>query len=612
MNKLLAMFKNRIAYRFFLIYFFAAAILTSVIIGFFYNRMNTTIIQDFVNYKNTEIDQISKSVDANLNSKSFQSTALIYDLDLLRPYLNYDRAFADYAHTEQEKQVNTLLNNLIITNYNNFDGIALFSMDGQLLTSACAYDLKIQERDIQQEPWFQNVINANGSAVLASSKYFLSPTQSSENEVIIIARTINDYANAHKPLGISVFYQQLSKFTKDVFTLSGRDIREGIFFITTPENALIYSDSDDDEMINDLINKTAGQINSGDTFSYNSETYSIVYNTSPIYQFSSAYLIPESVLLQKTQALRQMFIIIMVVVTAAGIVIALVISHISAAPIRHILTAARQVEQGNLDIQLNIRGNDEISQLGKNILVLVQQIKLLMASQYEHELYLKDIEFEALQAKINPHFLYNTLSVIAVLIETQDYPTARHMLENLSDIFRYCLNRGQNYATLYEEMSHVKKYLEIQKMRFKNNLQVHLEINYDINYCRLPRLTLQPIVENAIIHGFEPLNTCNILIFSQKAADTLFIYVQDNGSGMPENTIVHWNQQLNQRPGNLAKIPGNKSIGLYNVNARIKLMYGAAYGLYLMPSPTSGLTVRISIPAINIENPEEINVHTYC
>jgi len=596
-KKIFRKLKDKIAYKFFLTYFLAATVLLSVIIIYFYNRMYASIITDYLNYKQTEINQLSKGIDANIDSKSFQSTALIYNLDLLRPYLNYREEYADYTHLELERQVNNLLNNLIITNYNNFDGIAIFSMNGDLLARASANDYTIKEENIQSEIWFESVIDADGSAVLSVSNQFLVPTPANSNDIIVIARTINDYNNGHMPMGISIFYQRISKFTEDVFTVSGRNISEETFFMITPENSIVYADPYDEALMDQLVHQNIAKLTSGDIYTFDGASYYLIYSTSPIHNFFSGFLISKEVILQKTQPLTEMFLVIVTVMLIAGIIISYVISHIISAPIKQTLFAAGQVEQGNLDIHLNVRGNDEIAQIGKNILLLIHRMEVLMKNQYEQELYLKEIEFEALQSKINPHFLYNTLSMISLLVNKEDFNTANQMLLNLSDIFRYCLNRGKNTVPLFEEIAHTQKYLEIQQMRFNNKFHVYYDIDKCLEECALPRLTLQPIIENSIIHGFEALDGLGeIRIFTQTALDTLYIYIQDNGVGMDYKKLADLNELLSNPPGTISINKSNKSIGLNNVNARIKLLFGRQYGIRILANPSQGVTVRLSIP----------------
>jgi len=588
-------FKDKIAYKFFLTYFLAALVLLTFIIVYFYNRMYTSIITDYLDSKQIEISQISKGVDANIDSKNFQSTSLIYSLDLLRPYLSYQGEYPDYFFIEQEKQVKNLLSNLMITNYNHFDGVALFTMDGDLLISVSVNNDIIKKKNIQDEIWFENAVAADGSAILSASSQLLGKTVS--NDIIVIARTVNDYNNGHKPLGISVFYQRISKFTKDVFTVSGRNIAEAAFFIATPEKSIIYADPYDENFMTRLIDQDILLLRSGEVFTFDNESYYIIYSVSPVYKFISAFLIPEYVISQKTEALKQMFLVITILLFIAGIIISYVVSHIISAPIKHTLFAASQVEQDNLDIYLNIRGNDEIAQIGKNILYLVDKIKTLMTNQYEQELYLKDIEFEALQSKINPHFLYNTLLMISLLINKEDFNTAKHMLLNLSDIFRYCLSRGSHTVPLSEEISHARKYLEIQQMRFNHKIQIYYDVDSRLMNCSLPRLTLQPILENSILHGLEPSEgSGEIRIYAQTVLDKLYIYIQDNGIGMSDDKLVQLNAQLADSPSRTHTNPSGKSIGLYNVNARIKLLFGLQYGIHLLPGTPSGIIVRISIP----------------
>lgn len=219
--------------------------------------------------------------------------------------------------------------------------------------------------------------------------------------------------------------------------------------------------------------------------------------------------------------------------------------------------------------------------------LLSVQIEL---AEIEHQSQMRQqAELNALQAQINPHFLFNTLGTIRSYCRT-DPELARSLLGHLSDIFRRNLKSKGNFHSLREELDSITSYLEIEKVRFANRLQVNMEVDASLLECQLPILTLQPIVENAIHHGLFPkISDCVLTIRVKAAGDAVNIAIADNGVGISEQRLAEiWNRQT-------------EGIGLANVHQRLQSIYGQAYGLQIASKPGAGTTVSFAIPASTLE-----------
>ncbi|GAB7058082.1 MULTISPECIES: LytS/YhcK type 5TM receptor domain-containing protein [unclassified Paenibacillus] len=198
-------------------------------------------------------------------------------------------------------------------------------------------------------------------------------------------------------------------------------------------------------------------------------------------------------------------------------------------------------------------------------------------------------ELNALQAQIKPHFLFNTLSTIMSYCRTNP-ELARNLLGNLSDIFRRNLNNKNNFNSLKEELDGIKSYLEIEKVRFANRLQVIMEIDESLLNIQLPVLTLQPIIENSIHHGLFPkMNNCLLSINVCKKGNHVQIRVEDNGIGIHENRLA---EILNHQ---------TKGIGFSNIHRRLQSIYGKEYGLYIKSEPGAGTIVTFEIPMTGLK-----------
>lgn len=266
-------------------------------------------------------------------------------------------------------------------------------------------------------------------------------------------------------------------------------------------------------------------------------------------------------------------------------------------PIRELEKSVKKLEEGNLDADIYMGGSYEIQHLGKSVQDMKYRIKGLMQDIVtEHEEKRKS-EFDSLQAQINPHFLYNTLDIIVWQIENEKQSEAVHTVTALARFFRLSLGKGKNIVTVKAEIDHVKNYLMIQHMRFKNKFDYEFEIAEDVLELSSLKLMLQPMVENAIYHGMEFMDGDGLIkIKAWREADELYLSVTDNGLGMTEDKV----SLVLAGKSNSGNGRGS-GIGVKNVNERIKLYFGDDYGLKIDSEPDVGTTVIIHLPAKKYE-----------
>jgi len=266
-------------------------------------------------------------------------------------------------------------------------------------------------------------------------------------------------------------------------------------------------------------------------------------------------------------------------------------------PIRELEKSVKKLEEGNLDADIYMGGSYEIQHLGKSVQDMKYRIKGLMQDIVtEHEEKRKS-EFDSLQAQINPHFLYNTLDIIVWQIENEKQSEAVHTVTALARFFRLSLGKGKNIVTVKAEIEHVKNYLMIQHMRFKNKFDYEFDIAEDVLELSSLKLMLQPLVENAIYHGMEFMDGDGLIkIRAWREADELYLSVTDNGLGMTEDKV----SLVLEGKSNSGNGRGS-GIGVKNVNERIKLYFGEDYGLKIDSEPDVGTTIIIHLPAKKYE-----------
>lgn len=256
--------------------------------------------------------------------------------------------------------------------------------------------------------------------------------------------------------------------------------------------------------------------------------------------------------------------------------------------VEKVLKGARAIGAGQLDYQISEPGEDELGQIAQSVNQMGSYINTLIEDSYKKELARKNSELNLLQEQINPHFLYNALSSISSLAMCNRDRETSQAIVYLSEFYRISLNKGKQELTVREELKLLQSYLKIQKMRFGDFIAVEYELDETLLERRVVKLTLQPIVENAIHHGrTDDSDVFHILIrlFEEKGR-TVFEVI-DDGCGIEPEKLLLLQNSMNQSEG---------GYGLKNVNVRIKLQYGAEYGIYIESEPGFGTKVRIELP----------------
>ncbi|MFV0341657.1 MAG: sensor histidine kinase, partial [Anaerocolumna sp.] len=259
-------------------------------------------------------------------------------------------------------------------------------------------------------------------------------------------------------------------------------------------------------------------------------------------------------------------------------------------PIKELEKSVNQLEMGAHNIQIYEGGTYEIQHLGKSIKKMANQIRNLMKDMVEEHESKRKNELNTLQAQINPHFLYNTLDIIVWMIEDERQDEAVRVVTALARFFRISLSKGKTIITVADELEHVRNYLMIQKMRYKNRFQYQIIATPEVMDLATIKLVLQPLTENAIYHGMEFMDgEGEIIIKAYLEEDELYLSVSDNGLGMTPEMI----ERLLK--GDVSSKKGS-GIGVKNVNERICVYFGMEYGLRIDSTPDEGTTIIIHLP----------------
>jgi two-component system sensor histidine kinase YesM len=264
-------------------------------------------------------------------------------------------------------------------------------------------------------------------------------------------------------------------------------------------------------------------------------------------------------------------------------------------PFQEMIAVMKKVQHGDLRSRFVSRGEDEIAELGDALNTMVDQLGELIDREYKAVLSQRNAEYLALQSQIQPHFLYNTLNSFIALNREGERSALEKSIYALSSMLRYTL-RQDDWATLGEEFSFLQRYCDLQSIRFQERLTVNVSYPQELTEFRIPKLLLQPLVENAIIHGVEPVTRrCTVTVKAEFAHKMINITVTDDGAGF-----------------NVEEKSNNESIGLANVRERLRRVYPASV-FTIHSTVGAGTKILIEIPAPDLELAQEhIYESTYC
>lgn len=299
-------------------------------------------------------------------------------------------------------------------------------------------------------------------------------------------------------------------------------------------------------------------------------------------------------------------ILTLVIIVFCVLLTAIFISNSITKPVNELCGVTDQISKGDFSARADVQTEDEIAQLAGSVNHMSKQLEIMVNKMKEDERKMRYAELRLLQEQINPHFLYNTLDTIIWLIEGNLNEKAEDMVVSLSDFFRLVLSRGKEFISIQEEERHIRSYLEIQQVRYQDILEYEISIDPKLYQYKILKLTLQPIVENALYHGIKYKRAKGkILVTGTMADERIYLSVSDTGVGMEKEELNKLREEI-KRPCKETE----SGFGLANVNERIRMNFGMEYGMTIDSVKGEGTTVSLTIPAewIKKAGEEEGNV----
>ena len=307
--------------------------------------------------------------------------------------------------------------------------------------------------------------------------------------------------------------------------------------------------------------------------------------------FRTCYLFPTVSAQQEFWSMAGYVAILMTFCVLFSVPIAFAVSTQFTTPMKKLLKSMKSFQKGNFEEQVEVRTRDEFGSLAEGFNNMVHNIDSLVKKNYVLQIKEREAELTALQAQINPHFLYNTLEMIYWEAEENDQSAISEMVLSLSKLFRLSLNQGNTFTRVKNELELTQNYLKLQKMRFGDRLLYEIDADENTLNSMVPKLILQPFIENAVLHGFgNKTDTCKLSISVKKENGDISYQIYDNGTGMEQARVL----ELLERRSPVSQSGGGYAIP--NILDRLDLIYGKRYSFQIESAPGRGTQVVICLP----------------
>lgn len=463
-------------------------------------------------------------------------------------------------------------------------------VDDQLFYSGQDYYFSSLE-DLKGNMEFAPLFDGTDSYLWTPPRETLNPTNYQYETIIsyykpIISKYLNTQIGVQR---VSMEASEFSSVLEDALSVQG-----GLLYIINGNDQLIgASDLEQYRTMSgsEIARKTVENAGKWEVYGDQDTQYLCYSQAIENTDWMLVAMIPYEAIMQEENTVRGiLFSIAFLIIAICGVLIYF-FSRSFTRRLSILSNTMHEVEKGNLQVELKTQDSDEIGMLYQAFNYMLRNMNALVKEQYENGKAIKSAELKALQAQINPHFLYNTLDLINWEAMDHNAPEIAEISRALARYYKISLNRGEDLISLNEELRHVETYVQIQNYRFDNRISLHIDVPEELRGLKIQKIVLQPLVENAILHGMlmlEKGERGTVTITGWKQSGDLFLTVKDEGVGMPASQLRNI---LTDKP-----VVDRHGYGIRNIHKRLQLQYGEKYGLHFDSTPGKGTTVTIRIP----------------
>ena len=465
------------------------------------------------------------------------------------------------------------------------------------LVSAYRYNCQMFPRDIYKSEYDANTgrvleyVNGDRADLMISGYY--NPLE--EKNIIRFVLKLHNYDEERQKIGYLVceidsmaFASIMNKYVdlSHVY-LWMQPVNDRTIVVTGEAN-------DDQKRIQKQLSRVIQNYYDSSTLEQEYGDYYLIHVGQAENNLEACALVSQSLLTAAQRSLTRSLLVIMAMMLGLVVVFVMLLSRWLTRPTEQMLETIERIKNGETQLRVQPVGwSEELKVLGTEFNDMLDRVQAMAQEEYKYRLLVERTEYKMLQAQINPHFLYNTLNTMSGIATAQNCPLVSGLCHSLSAVFRYSLNMTDEFSTVQKEMEHVRNYLYVMDVRSGSDVVHEYQIAEETLQDQLPRICLQPIVENAITHGLRNVRRKDkkLKISAVHEEGLLVICIEDNGTGMDTEEMNHLLEKNDPK-----RVETGVSIGILNVNARLKRVFGEAYGILIDSRIGEGTKVFIRVP----------------
>lgn len=562
------------------------------------------------------VQQVAVSTASNLEMyirELEQFTLMPYYNKEFQDMLTDDNPSSDALHAIEVKEEIEKTFSFWQSQRDSVEKITYFSKPGsgeqRVYSTGFPYDnLKVEEA-----PWDERVFSASDRILTYLSLHQLANTgyaqRTEPTHVFSLIRKIYYSSTMMETAG----YMQFDFTLEDIGRIMNRINREenGSFFLLDQERRVVFASQPIDEgVLEHVVGQPETAPHAPQIVKLNQQNKILVRHPVGKMGWTVVGYVPVSQLVSGIANVRNSMILIGLVCIVLAIMITTTISHRMTRPIYKLIGLIRRVEAEDFQIRYDDPPRNEIGQLIRSFVRMSGRLDETIRHLYQAEIVRKDSELRTLKSQINPHFLFNTLETIKMKAEIDEADATVDMITALGKLVKSSLHAGKDFMTLREEQAYLLNYFYIQRNRYGSRFEMTMDVDEELMDLYIPRMLIQPLVENAFYHGLEmKQGRGRLSVAVSKEEEAVKIVVADDGLGISPERL----QQIRSRldGGTLKPSDGDDNIGLANVSARIELYFGSPYAMQIESKPGEGTEITLLLPAITSESEVERYVSRY-
>ncbi|MRN52210.1 sensor histidine kinase [Paenibacillus monticola] len=539
--------------------------------------------------------QIVRQIENNMDNDMHSKRNLLLSPYYNQQYIDDINAYASMS-SESKFVIRQSFEDLYLKTFNttpitDFVRFRIYYSTGEMMSSSnnSAHE---NPAKVRNESWFKDTVNKDGRV-----NFINVPDSESISEERTIAYStailIRDFANPDQFIVVRADYSD-SLFRS---ISQNADLTETSKFLVLDENntPVYVSEGYSVNLLQDILSRMEGKQGKF-WFNHEDSQYFISYTRSEYSGWKTVLLMPKEEIVSPLNSIKTAVIYTGAFAFMITFLLSILLGRMITKPILDLHKSVNRIKRGDFSVGLDVNRRDEIGRIAMNFNAMRNELQMLIENKYIYQIKLQEAELAMLYSQINPHFLYNTLDSIKAMADYYSVEEISEMAQSLADMFRYNIKNSDEVVSLREELEQIEAYIRIQSFRFDGKFQYSVDVEEELYDYSILKMTLQPLVENAVFHGIEPMREKGrIVIAARRYADGVHLSVSDNGVGIMEERLEEIRAAL-VRPvvqEQYLSLPSGVGIGIRNVYARYAIRYGTRMEFRIESNEGAGTLITL-------------------